>query len=167
MHGTKCRLIITVNLHFEYALKRDICDYLFLIDRGVNIVETPFRGVYIIECTGDPIEISKALINSPIPKHALTTVVPVIEGLKADRLEAILERVRGLIEGSECKSFIVKCALRGIGISDDLCERRILAFLRGLGLKAFLKGEAECAVIVESINDMFYIYVGPLENIRI
>lgn len=164
--GAAGKVLITVNLSFEHSLRSDIKDYLFLLDRNVEVRGTEFRGVLIVETTRSPTEIAQALINSPIPENALTTVVPIaVEGTYSS-LEDIVNAVRSNMAGG-CRGFIVRCRLRGSSISNDDCERAIIRFVRSLGFQAMFRGDADCAVVVEGLGNWFGIYVGPRAFVRV
>ncbi len=160
------KVLITVKLAFEHSIKQDVKDYLFLIDRNVHVRDTGFRGVFIIETTKDPIYIADVLMNSPIPGSALPSVVPIIhEGYYKDLGDIVNIVIKNL--RADCSSIIVKCRLRNSPISDDACERAIINALRNSGLRASFKGEGDCAVVVEGLNDWVGIYVGPRAHVRI
>jgi len=91
------KVIVTVKLSFEHSLKQDIRDYLFSIDRNINIRGTVFRGVLLIETTRDSKDIASILINSPIPGDALTTIVPIIDEGNYSNLNDIINMVSMMI----------------------------------------------------------------------
>ncbi|KUO93540.1 MAG: hypothetical protein AT717_06990 [Vulcanisaeta sp. CIS_19] len=160
------KVIVTVELSFEHSLKQDIRDYLFLIDRNINIRGTVFRGVLLIETTRDSRDIASILINSPIPNNALTTIVPIIDEGNYNNLNDIINMVSRNL-GSGCRSFIVRCRLRNSPISDDSCERAIINFLRNKGVHAVFRGESDCAVVVEGLDNWAGIYVGSRVYVRV
>ncbi|MGC8542499.1 MAG: hypothetical protein ACP5NQ_01055 [Vulcanisaeta sp.] len=160
------KVLITVNLSFEYSLRRDIKDYLFFHDRNVEIKGTEYRGVFIIESSKDPVFIATILINSPIPENALTTIVPItMEGLYSN-LDDLIDKVRKNISGN-CGSFIVRCRLRGSHISNEMCEEAIINLLRSQGFHAMFRGDADCAIIIEGLSNWFGAYIGPRASVRV
>ena len=160
------RVLITVKSSFEYYLRQDIKDYLFFFDQTVKVSLTEFRGVLIVESMKDPKDIAKLLINAPIPDSVLTSVVPIIIEGSYNVLSDLLGHVRDNIDHG-CRAFIVRCRLRGSSISNDECERAVIALVRNFGFHAVHRGDTDCAIVIEGLGSWFGIYVGPRSFVRV
>ena len=153
------KVLITVRSSFEYSIRQDIKDYLFFLDKDVNVKTTEFRGVLIVETNKDPKYVAHHLINAPIPENVLTSIVPIIYEGSYNSINDVIDIVRKYV-GGDCKDYIVRCRLRGSSISDSDCENSIIDLLRGLGFRALYRGDTECAIIIEGLGNWLGIYVG-------
>ena len=160
------RVLITVRSSFEYSIRQDIKDYLFLFDRDVDVRATEFRGVLIVETNRDPKYVAHLLINAPIPENVLTSIVPIIYEGSYNSINDFIGIIRERIS-SDCKSYIVRCRLRGSSISDSDCENTIINLLRGLGFRALYRGDAECAIVIEGLGNWYGIYIGSRSFTRV
>ncbi len=160
------KVLITVKSSFEYVIRRDIRDYLFFFDRSVSVKTTEFRGVLMVETSGDPRYVANLLINAPIPEDVITSIVPIIHEGSYRTLNDLINIIHGYLS-SDCRAYVVRCRLRGSLIGDNECENEVINLLRGLGFRAMYRGSSDCAVVIEGLGDWFGIYVGPRSLVRV
>ena len=160
------KVLITVKSSFEHSIRQDIKDYLFFLDKDVNVKVTEFKGVLIVETNRDPKYVAQQLINAPIPENVLTSIVPIIYEGSYNSINDFIGIIRKHVS-SDCRDYIVKCRLRGSSISDNDCENAIINLLRSLGFRALYRGDTDCAIIIEGLGNWFGIYVGPRSFTRV